>query len=115
MTDWILSVLETEQLRKAKDGFPEASLYRRDDLVALVYRNPSRDDVWHLMLSVRAGVRDPEIVEAMQAIGALLPPLDHLVMEFGILDDSWNRPLRCFRVTGSTQPEVGNSVKAALQ
>lgn len=100
MSDWILSVTETGQLRQEHDSYPDCSLYRRDDLIALVYREGDKPTVWHLMLSVVRNERDPEMADVIDAMSTLLPALKTCVVEWGILSDGVFGDTRCFRVTG---------------
>lgn len=79
MTPWILSESETRSLREAPDGPVEATVFRREDLIALVYCDPE-NGLWNLLLSVKHNRRDPQLVELLQARECLLPGIENFTI-----------------------------------
>lgn len=72
---WFLSQTETEKLRRAPDAPPDSTVYRREDLIAMVYSDP--EGYWHLLLGVDGNTREPEIGELLEARAVLLHGIEH--------------------------------------
>lgn len=79
MSGWFLSENETRELREANDGPNEASVFRRRDLIALVYCDAD-SGLWNLLLSVQHNKRDPELGELLQAREYLLPGIENFTV-----------------------------------
>jgi hypothetical protein len=79
-TNWIRSVAETAVLRAASDGPPDPTVFRRDDMLALVFCSEVEPHNWHLYLAVRQGKRTPTLPELMDARAQLLPNIE----DFGV-------------------------------
>jgi hypothetical protein len=72
---WVLSASETEQLRAAPDAPSNAGVYRKRDLIALVYVDTDTK-LWNMLLSVARNARDPALHELLEARLSLLPTIE---------------------------------------
>lgn len=79
MNDWRRSEHETASLRETIDCPPESCVFRRKDLVALVYCD---DHAWHLFLVAVKGKRVPGLGEMIEAREALLPGIEDFAVTY---------------------------------
>lgn len=79
MTAWTRSEKDTSELRSMVDCPPEACVYRKNDLMAVIYCEADSDarvtvTRWHLYIA--GSRRMPEMAEVLDARQELLPGID---------------------------------------
>lgn len=97
---WILSETETRALREAHDAPTEPTLFRKDDLIAMVYCTPN-DGLWHLLLAVKHNVRLPDLYELLEAQRSLLPGIDNFTVSAANVmehEREWHPPVPVFHL-----------------
>ena len=75
-SSWQRSESDTSTLRQAIDCQPDACVYRRKDMLALVFVDDHEPNSWHLYLAVMGGKRLPTLDELLDARLQLLPGID---------------------------------------
>lgn len=74
---WNRSEKDTASLRETVDCAPDACVFRKGELVALVFCDAKRPvNSWHLYLAVDGGQRTPTIDEIIDAREVLLPGIE---------------------------------------
>ena len=76
MNQWLRSEKDTDTLRRAVDCSPDACVFRKGELIALVYCDTKEPFGWHLYLAVHKGKRLPKLEEVIEAREALLPGIE---------------------------------------
>lgn len=103
---WILSETETKALRDAHDAPSEATIFRRADLIAMIYCDP--DGRWHLLLSVKHNERRPELEDVLDACRSLLPGIPQFDLEAGIAierEPAWSPPVPILHLIEQRDPD----------
>ena len=77
---WNRSERDTASLRETLDCVPDACVYRKGELVALVFCDGRKESAWHLYLAVHGGARPPGLEELLEAREVLLPNIQDLAI-----------------------------------
>lgn len=75
-TSWLRSEHETASLRETLDCAPDACVFRRGDLMAVVFCDDQEPNAWHMYLAAKNGKRIPKLDEIIEARDELLPGIE---------------------------------------